>query len=454
MSKVNQKTILHDFFESKDIAILVYFRIVFGILTLWWSLRFFIDDPAFGSIARNWIDPTFHFSYYGFDWIKPLPGDGMYVHFAVLAILSVCITLGFKYRITTALFFVGFTYVFLLDQSHWSNSYYIILLISFLMILVPAHRSFSIDVWKNPKIQSNVTPAWSVWILRFQIGAVYFFGGLAKLNSDWLNGEPLRTLLATRTHFPLIGEFFREEWLVLLFSYGALFIDLLAVPFLLWHRTRIFAFGIIVTFHVLNSQLFVIGVFPWFMIFATALFFAPNWPRIFTKQHSTPPNKKYLNIGTSLTKNQKVLIAILLIFIIMQISLPLRHYLYSGNASWTEEGRIFAWQMIIRHKVVDNTFYATDPNTGKTWQVDPLDDLSIHQQWRMSFLPGMILQYSHYLADRINQQEGLDNVEIRVESMVSLNGRSPQPMINSTVNLAEEPQTLLPKKWILPLTEQ
>jgi len=322
------------------------------------------------------------------------------------------------------------------------------------MIFVPANRRFSIDVWKNPKIQSDVAPAWSIWILRFQIGAVYFFGGLAKLNSDWLNGEPLRTLLATRTNFPIIGEFFTEEWLIFLFSYGALFIDLLAVPFLLWHRTRIFAFGIIVAFHVLNSQLFVIGVFPWFMICATALFFAPNWPRIFGKKHSKESKKKYQNIGTSLTKNQKVVLAILLIFVIMQVSLPLRHYLYPGNASWTEEGRIFAWQMIIRDKDSTVVFYATNPATGQTWEVNALDDLTIHQQWRMAHLPNMILQYSLYLADKLNQEEDYDDIEIRVDASSSLNGRETQLMIDPTINLAEQQQTLLPKTWILHLTEQ
>ena len=448
------RTVWRRLFEPVDIAILVYFRIGFGILMLWEVLRFFNYDRVFGSIANNWIEPTFLFSYYGFDWIRPWPGDGMYFHFVVLAILCVCITIGFKYRITTALFFVGYTYVFLLDQARWGNLYYLIVLISFLMIFVPAHREFSIDAWKNRKIQSDVAPAWSLWILRFQIGAVYFFAGLAKLNSDWLNGEPMRMLLAIRTNFSLIGEFFTEEWMVFLFSYGALFTDLLAVLFLLWRRTRIFAFGVIIMFHVLNSQLFNIGIFGWFMIFATAIFFDPSWPRFFIRKRPEESNKKYHKLGTNLTKNQKALLFMLLIFVIIQVSLPLRHYFYPGNASWTEEGRIFAWQMQIRDKNSQIVFYATNPSTGKTWEVNQLDDLSPYQQWRTSHLPDMILQYSHHLADKLNQEEGYEDIEIRVKSMVSLNGRDHQLMIDPTINLAEQPQTLLPKTWILPLKEK
>jgi len=452
MSETELKTVLHRLFEPLDIAILVYFRIIFGVLMLWSVISVF----NYNLIARHWIEPAFYFPYYGFDWIRPWPGDGMYIHFVLLGILSVCIILGFKYRITTALFFVGYAYVFLLDQTLWSHYEYLIVLTSFLMIFVPAHRAFSIDAWKNPKIKSDYAPAWSLWILRFQIGAVYFFSGVAKLNSDWLNGEPLRIWLAERAHFPFIGEFFTEEWLVLLFTYSALFIDLLAVPFLLWRRTGIFAFGFLAAFHVLNSHMFLIDIFPWFMIFATALFFDPSWPRSFNRKFSKKSNKSYLKpITHSLTKNQKVVLAFLLIFVIIQISLPLRHFFYPGSVHWNGEGEMFEWHMRIKAKYAEEiVFYATNPITGKTWEVDPLDDLNYVQLRDMGPHPDNILQYSHYLADRLNQEEGYDDIEIRVKAMVSLNGREPQLMIDPTINLVEQPQTLLHKTWILPAPEK
>jgi len=452
MPKTELKTVWSRLFEPVDIAILVYFRIVFGAIMLLEVFRYFSYD----WIAKYWIEPTFHFTYYGFDWIRPWPGDGMYVHFVVLGILSVCIILGFKYRITTALFFVGFAYIFLLDQTTYLNHFYLILLISFLMIFVPAHHRLSIDAWRNhKKKQSDYAPAWALWILRFQIGVVYFYGGIAKLNYDWLNGEPIRMWLASRPDLPLIGSFVREEWLVFLFAYGALLLDLLAVPFLLWHRTRLYVFGIIVVFHVLNSQLFSIGIFPWFMIFAALLFFNPSWPRFNRWKHSKETHKSSHHNGTftNLTKNQKVIIALLLIFIVVQLSVPLRHFSYPGSVHWTEEGHILSWHMKLRDKGTETiVFYATDPTTGKTWGIDPLDDLNKKQVSEMSAEPSMILQYSHYLADKL-RQEGYEDIEIRVESMVSLNGREPQLLIDPTINLVAEPQTLLPKTWILPLKE-
>ena len=133
------KIVWSQLYKSIDVSILVYFRIVFGILMFLEVIKYFTYYIVPDSISKYWIEPSFHFFYYGFDWIKPLSGDGMYIHFAILAILCVFITIGFKYRISTALFFVGFTYVFLLDQAYWSNYYYLIVLISFLMIFVPAN---------------------------------------------------------------------------------------------------------------------------------------------------------------------------------------------------------------------------------------------------------------------------------------------------------------------------
>jgi len=333
LSETELKTVWRRLFEPIDIAILVYFRIVFGVIMLWALLGYFELD----WITSKFIEPTFHFTYYGFDWVQPWPGDGMYLHFVVLTILSVCIILGFKYRITTAIFFVGFTYVFLLEQSDYLNHNYLLILISFLMIFLPANRELSIDAWRKPKIKSDDAPAWSLWILRFQLGVVYFYGGIAKLNWDWLNGEPLRIWLSEQTSFPLIGEFFTEEWMVFLLVYSALLLDLFAVPFLLWRRTRFFAFGIIVAFNVLNSQLFSIGIFPWFMIFAAFLFFDPSWPRFDIWKRSKEPSPRYRQHITNLTKNQKIILALLLIFVVVQLSVPLRHFFYPGNEAWTKK---------------------------------------------------------------------------------------------------------------------
>ncbi|MDA2923355.1 HTTM domain-containing protein, partial [Acidobacteria bacterium AH-259-L09] len=194
------------FLAPVDIASLVYFRIAFGAIMLWEVWRYFSHN----WISPVWMAPTFRFTYWGFDWIKPWPGDGLYLHFYALGLLSLLIILGLFYRFSTTLFFLGFTYCFLLEKTRYLNHFYLVCLISFLLIFVPAHRAFSLDALRRPSRRSDTAPAWALWLLRAQIGIVYFYGGVAKLNSDWLAGEPLRHWLATRTDFPLIGRYFTQ----------------------------------------------------------------------------------------------------------------------------------------------------------------------------------------------------------------------------------------------------
>jgi len=326
------------------------------------------------------------------------------------------------------------------------------------MIFVPANKTFSIDAWRRKELYSDTVPAWSLWILKAQIGIVYFYGGIAKLNPDWLfRAEPMRIFLDAKTDFPLVGSLFREEWLVWSFNYSALLLDLLVVPFLLWKRTRWYAVGIAVTFHLLNLQLFDIGIFPWFMIAATLLFFEPHWPRrvlsYFLKKHNIDTKKTH-NHGTHGThkwsSRQRTIIILLMIYFIFQLSVPLRHYLYSGNTLWTEEGDNFSWHMKLKSiNFAPLEFHVTDPASGETWLVVP-DDITPRQLNKMNGQSDMILQYSHNIADFWREQD-YDEVEVRVHTMMSLNGREPQELIDPTVDLAAQPVTLLPATWIIPL---
>ncbi len=73
-----------------------------------------------------------------------------------------------------------------------------------------------------------------LWLLRIIVGVPYFFGGIAKINEDWLSGRPLDSWLAERADtFPILGQFFTETWFVYFFAYSGFLLDLLAVPFLL-----------------------------------------------------------------------------------------------------------------------------------------------------------------------------------------------------------------------------
>lgn len=438
---------------------LAYLRVMFGLIMLWEVWRYFDH----GWIARYYITPRFFFTYYGFDWIQPWPGDGMYLHFIVMGVLAALIALGLAYRLVMPLFFLAFTYVFLLDQANYLNHFYLISLISLLMCFIPANARLSIDALVRPGIRRINTPSWPLLMLRLQLGLVYFFGALAKLNGDWLHGEPMRTWLADRTDFPLIGGYFDQEWMVAAFVYGGIAIDLCAIPMLMWRRTRWLAAVALISFHVLNSQLFSIGIFPWFMIATLPLFFPVAWwsrQRGATAHDSendnakgTPTLPSTRSVRPVLPRHRAVIMAALAVYFTWQCLMPLRHILYPGNVSWTEEGHKFSWHMKLNSKQGVAHFRVYNPKTDYTWHVTPRDWLTSRQHDKMTQTPDMILMFAHMLADEW-RRDGYPEVQVYANVEMSFNGRPYQPLIDPTIDLAAVPRTpFMAASWILPLTE-
>ena len=449
-------------FQPVDISFLVTFRILFGGILLWEVYRYF----TYGWITRYFVEPVITFTYYGFGWVKPWPGRGMYIHFFVLGLAAACVMVGFLYRIAAPVFFLAFTYFFLLEQTRYLNHFYLVCLISFLMCFLPANRAFSVDVLLRRKIRSDVVPAWTLWLLRAQIGIPYFFGGIAKLNSDWIRGgEPMRTWLRPMTAMPGFGAMFKTDLVVYGFVIGGLLLDLLVVPLLLWRRTRPYAFGAAILFNLINAVIFDIGIFPWLMLGALLIFFPPDLMRRFARAFMSPgqpfegnpakeiPVTPVVDVSSRPPSfaSQKLIAGLLAAYLAVQLLLPLRHYLYPGNVSWTEEGHNFAWHMKLRTKDGDAVFTVTYPASGQTWTIKPEDYLKSHQLTKMTTKPDLIVQFSHFLAEE-KRREGYENVEVRARVMVSLNGREPQLLIDPNVDLAKEDMSLLPARWIIPLT--
>ncbi len=436
-------------FAPVRIDLLVYFRLMFGGIMLYWVVK----NCLGGFVEAFYIQPRVHFHYFGFGWVHPWPGDWMHVHFCLMGVCAALIALGGFYRMAAALFAVGFTYVFLIDKCLYQNHYYLVCLVSWLMPLLPAHRAFSLDILRRPALRSPTAPAWALWLVRFQIALPYFFGGVAKLNPDWLAGEPMRMMLAERTWYPGIGQFFTDEWCVQVFVWGGLLFDLLVVPALLWPRTRLVAYGFAFVFHVLNATLFTIGIFPWFMLLGTAVFFPPGSLRKLLRQPATAESPQLRGLTwQKLSVTRKSLAVFLVAYAAIQILLPLRHLFTEGNPSWTEEGHYFSWHMLLRGKQPAVRFYATDSRDGRTGAIDLRRYVTAHQMRRFARDPRMIHELSHYIADDLRSL-GFPQVEVRVLALVSMNGRKPQLLIDPTVNLAAAPRTWRQPNWIVPLTE-
>jgi hypothetical protein len=361
--------------------------------------------------------------------------------------------IGFCYRPASCLFALGLTHFFLIDRAYYQNHYYLLCILAWMMAIFPAHRAFSVDALRRPDIALSTVPAWMLWLLRFQIGVPYFFGGITKLNPDWLAGEPMRSVLANRTWYPFVGRFFTEEWCVQLFVHGGLWFDLLVVPALLWRQTRTVAYIAAVLFHVMNHTLFHIGVFPWFMIFATAVFFRPDWPRrLFRRPRPATVEQNQPFTWSTLSRSTKSGAMLVGAWVAFQVIWPLRHLAYAGDPSWTEQGHFFAWHMMLREKRSMVRFHLTHLETGKRGSIDPLDDITPFQLRMMSNDASMVQEFAHYVADRF-RREGHGDVEVRALVLTSLNGRKPQLFIDPHVNLAAQPRSFRRPPWIVPLTE-
>ena len=428
-----------------DILPLAIFRIAFGALMFASALRFMLK----GWIDALYIQPQFHFSYLGFEWVKPLDATGMTLVFLALLALSLCITLGFAYRIAIALFFVLFTYVELIDQAAYLNHYYFVSLVSFLLNFTPAHRCLSLDARLQPKLRSRHAPAWSILILQLQLGIVYFFAGFAKINGDWLlQGRPLAIWLKANTGFPLIGPFFDYDWVALLLSWAAAAYDLTIVFWLSWRRTRAAAYATAIAFHLLTAMLFPIGVFPYVMIASTLIFFSADEFRsllgrigIRLAALPRPPS----NPPDCLSRAAKLA---LMLFFAFQLGMPLRHYLYPGDTNWTMEGYRFAWRVMLNEKAGFATFYLVDEKTGHRKVVYGSQYLRPQQLRHMTYQPDMILQFAHYLAAR-QPQTSQNNLAVYAEVHVAHNGEASKLLIDPERNLLDVSRDIFSDAWIL-----
>ncbi len=438
--------------RTRHIAPLAVLRMAFGSIMLFSTIRFM----AKGWVHDFYVAPRFYFPFYGFEWVRPLPPIAMYIVFVTMALAAFLVMIGLFYRISITAFFLCFVYVELIDKSYYLNHYYFVSLISFLLLLVPAHRYFSVDVIRKPSLKVTQVPRWTIDIFKWQLCLVYFCAGISKLNHDWMaEAMPLRLWLPANGGLPLIGPLFRQTWVAFVFSwFGAVF-DLSIGFLLLYSPTRKIAYALVLVFHLVTGWLFKIGVFPYIMIFVTVIFFSEEFHLKFINglrgifdRRSLHENEKAVSLRFPPVV-QRALYSILTVYLLLQLTVPFRYLLYPGKLFWTEEGYRFSWRVMLMEKGGTAFFYVRDARTGRRWEVLNGQFLTPLQERMMQTQPDMILQYAHHLHDTY-EKKGIHDPIITVESYVTLNGSGSRLFIDSTVNLAQQQENFLPKKWILP----
>ncbi len=422
--------ILNDSIHRKvPIFPLITFRIFFGLLLLFSTIRFWSK----GWIYTQYIEPKVFFPF--IEGIHPVPGIGMYVIFSVMILASIFIVLGLFYRASTFSFFILFTYVELLDKTNYLNHYYFVSLCTFLMIWLPAHRYYSMDVWRKAVKPISEIHVGFINAIKLQLGLVYFFAGIAKLNYDWLfNAQPLKLWLSANVHQPFIGWTFRYKITAFLFSWFGMLFDT-TIPFLLsFRKTLPYAYIVVLGFHIMTGILFPIGVFPWMMIVATTIFF-PNHVHqkiitLLSSCLSIPPSSKPIS-SQGFPKSLRLAFSL---FFILQIIIPLRHVAYPGNIFWNELGYRFSWRVMLMEKAGHITFFVEDGD--KKHMVANYDYLTPQQEKMMATQPDMIVQFAQFLESSF-KEKGFKEPKITAQSWVTLNGRSSRPFIDPQKDLAK-----------------
>ncbi|HEY0715291.1 MAG TPA: HTTM domain-containing protein, partial [Polyangia bacterium] len=405
--------------QPVDNAWLAAFRVLFGALMFWSCLRFFYN----GWITAFYVRPRLHLKYWGFAWVQAWPGWGMYAHYALLAALALCIALGLWYRVAIALFFVAFTYAQLIDASLYLNHYYLVSLLALLLSFLPAHARFSLDARRRPSLRADVVPVWGLYLLRFQVGVVYTFAGLAKLSRDWLlAGQPLGIWLASNTHVPVVGPYLDEPLVALAFSWAGFLFDTTIAFWLSWRKTRLPAYFVVIVFHFFTHLLFPIGMFPAIMIVSALVFFSPRWPlnlRAAFTRRAVPPAEAP---SAAPVPPSRAAVVLGLAYAAVQVAMPLRTHLYGGNVLWHEQGMRWSWRVMVREKNGSVTYRVRDPETGRQWEVTPRDYLKNHQERELSTQPDLIAQLARVVAADYRRRLGRE-VIVEVDATASLNGR-------------------------------
>lgn len=431
----------HFLFKKIDNAQLVVFRIFYGLL---------VSAECYGAIFTGWvrrtlIEPQFTFSFIGFEWLQPLPGHGMYIYFALMGTLGLFIALGYKYRFNAMAFALLWTGVYLMQKTSYNNHYYLLMLLAYIMAFLPAHKDASLDAKLNPQLRSHTMFNWVRWMIILQLFIVYTYASIAKLYGDWLDFSIIEILVQSKKEYWLIGDFLQLKWVHKIVAFFGIFFDLLIVPALLWKRTRKAAFVLAIFFHLFNSIVFQIGIFPYLSLAFTVFFFEPQTIRnLFLKTKSVQIEPAP---ATPNTKN--LILSVLSIYFVVQLILPVRHHFFKDDVLWTEEGHRLSWRMMLRTRTGNIQYRIVNTSNGETTRIDLDDYLTSKQKSRVACYPDFAWQFAQHLKKEYAKNGEV--IQVYVKNKVKVNNGVYAEFINPETDLASVPwKHFSHNEWILP----
>ncbi|RNC87930.1 MAG: HTTM domain-containing protein [Winogradskyella sp.] len=428
-------------YKQIDNSSLVVFRIIFGLLCFLESVGAIFT----GWVKKTLIEPEFTFTFLGFEWLQPLPGNWMYAYYVVMGVFGLLIMLGYKYRLGVLGFAIMWSATYFMQKTSYNNHYYLLFLLSFIMVLLPANRYASLDAKLNPKIKSISMPNWCRWVFILQLLIVYTYASIAKIYPDWLDASVIKLLMQSKSHFPIVGELLQNSSLHYFIAYSGILFDGLVIPLLLFKPTRKLMFFASIFFHLFNSFIFHIGIFPYLSLAFCLFFFdAKTIRNIFLKK------KALYTEGDVITPSYSNILKVTFgVYFLIQIALPLRHHFITDNVLWTEEGHRLSWRMMLRAKSGSIRFKVVDNDSNQFIPIKLSDYLTAKQRRHLSTKPDFIWQFVQRLKKQFDE-EG-KNISIYATCYVSVNGKPLKRFINPEVDLAKVDWNYFEHNdWLLP----
>lgn len=441
-----------------DGASLALFRILFGLVALT-TIAF-----AWPAIGRELITPDFHFSYELFGWLKPWPGQGMYWQIGGLGVCAVLVSLGLFYRPAAVLFFLGYGYVYFLDQARYSNSGYWLLLAAFLLCWLPANRTGSLDAKLFRSGAAQTVPRWAPLAVAALVAVPLLYTGLLRLNWDWLTGYPFRLwfpeAFARHSLRAQLPQWLASPEFAQGYSIAATAIHLALVPMLLWRRTRATAVVLYLLYYAGLSFLFQRLIVSPLVLAGFVVFFAPDWPRravrVLARRLSRPavspdgaaPAEIKAPLGLNPSPQERITFAVLALFFAFHLLFPARAWLYPGIAAWTGDGYRFAWREMLDDKSCDAQYTVKDPATGQTWNAVPRVEIAGFQLRELAVRPDLLPQFARRLQTQWLHRHEVQNAQVFARIKCSLNSRPPQLLLDPELDLTQVERSLGPTEWV------
>ncbi len=393
-----------------------WFRICFGIVIILQVFYFYYVD----FIDEDLIKPIIHFTYPGFSFVKPFSATTMHAIFILQIISGLLIVIGRFIKPALIFYFLSFTYLWLIDKGFFNNHYYLISLITFIMIFIP---DLGKNGWKWKKNEiTHYLPRWSLQILRFQWFIVFFIAGINKLNKYWLfDFQPLKYTFNFKAEYTG-STFWASDFFPMLFSYGGAIFDIGIGFLLIYPPTRWLAFILMLGFNGFNAYFFhdigEIGIFPLLVISAFLLFLPSE------KIEEKKPSKS----------NAKILHYLLWVWVIFHCVFPFRHLLYKDYVDWTGEAKRFSWRMKIDVKEAEPQFYVSPSGSQDKYPINVRKSLTPKQYTNLIYHPDMLPQIAK-LFEKEAKKQGIIRPVVTADFKVKHNGQKERRIISEDLKL-------------------